>query len=130
MRGHLLIPILLTAALWPSTGLAADCPIEATGDKSFAEAVMDALSAAPDCKEAVKLGQLCGFGSALDVDAATIVIDTCEKAGLSKLSGQKSVQYAKASEACDRKYAHREGSLYVGLAALCREKIAGQFLAN
>jgi hypothetical protein len=131
MRGlRFLIPALLAFALTPSIGLAADCPVKPTDDQSFADAVTDALTAAPNCKEAVKLGQICTFGSTLDVDAATIVIDKCEKEGLAKLSKQKSVQYTKASEACERKYAHQDGSLYRGLAALCREKVAGQFLAN
>jgi hypothetical protein len=125
-----LIPAILLVLVTPVPVLSADCPVEATSDKSYAEAVMDALTAAPSCREAVRLGQLCGFGSSLDVDAASIVIDTCEKAGLAHLGKQKSAQYSKALDACERKYARQDGSLYRGMAALCREKVAGQYFGK
>jgi len=103
---------LLAFALW-GPARAAEC--------TFApEDVEDALQQAPSCAAAYKMFEDCAYGASGDVPLGTAVQERCEADFLTKLDAGKKSAYHRQLAACDRKYAHKSGTIYLSFAAFCR----------
>lgn len=99
-------------SLW-GPSWAAECTLDP-------DMVEDALRQAPSCAAAYKLFEDCALGASGDVPLGTAVQEKCEDSFLSKLDAGKKSAYHKQLTACDRKYAHRSGTIYLSFAAFCR----------
>lgn len=107
--------ILMLAA--PSQ--AADCPVTRSGD-----VIADALEKAPTCGTALKLFEACAYGASIDVMFGAIVATKCETDFLSKLGSAQRKTYNREKDACTRKYAKKEGTMYRSFEAFCHAKLA------
>jgi hypothetical protein len=103
----------LAVFLLCGSALAAECTIER-------DALDDAVEQAPSCAAAYKLFEDCGLGSSADVPLGATVQERCEKDFSSKLDAARKKAYERQLAACDRKYAHRSGTIYLSYAAFCR----------
>jgi hypothetical protein len=109
-----------SAILVLATALRAeDCPIPRGGDE-----IATALETAPSCEAALKLFQTCAHVSSIDSMFGGIVTTRCEGDFLSKISAMQRKSYDKTREACTRKYAKKEGTMYRSFEAFCHAKLA------
>jgi len=122
----LIVALVITA----SPALAAEqCPItdaaiaQAGG---FANAVEAAVSAAPECERAFKVLDACQLGSSGDVALAGIVRGKCEPLFVGKAGPGALKAYKKKQAGCAR-IAQKEGTMYLGLAAVCEARAARNF---
>jgi hypothetical protein len=58
------------------------------------------------------------------VELAEIVIDKCEKTFLSRLASARRRAYRQERGACARKYANKQGTMYVSFQATCEANVA------
>jgi len=100
----------LTAPAAP-TGAADACP---ASDLQL-EAIVRAVETAPSCATAYKIAEACAFGSSADVQTAAIVIQKCE----ARMTAAQRAGYERASRACTAKYAGKDGTMYLSMAAFC-----------
>lgn len=118
----------LAMAIMVAAGLggpasAATCPISdsaAAAAGGFASAVHDALKAAPTCEKAYKLLSTCALGSSGDNALAGIVQAKCEPLFMARASRLGKRAYINALRRCDRIALNNEGTMYQGMAAVCR----------
>jgi hypothetical protein len=117
-----------TLTLWLASFLlgaapvrAADCPVEGVA------AVETALKSAPTCDAAMTIFSSCGFGSTIDVGLGGIVIEKCEAEFLPTLAASRRKTYARAQNACGRKYARETGSLYRSATSFCLAELAQKY---
>jgi hypothetical protein len=101
--------------------LAAECTVE---DRSTLE---DVLGQAPSCVAAYKMFEDCALGGSGDVSLGQAVQEKCEGGFLSKLDAGKKRAYNKQIDACDRKYAKQQGTMYRSAAAFCRAGTARDY---
>ncbi len=111
---------IITAAALCAPALAAECP----ADPSMLD---DALQQAPSCTAAYQMFQDCGYGSSIDVSLGATVQEKCEAGFLGKLDAAKKSAYLKQIAACDRKYAHKSGTIYLSPAAFCSAGVARDY---
>lgn len=111
---------MMLVALMSACGsaAAADCP---SWDLDRIE--RDA-KAAPSCAAAYEVVAACVFGSTADTGPVTVVIDRCEGEFLARLKPSQVRNYERRLAACDRKYAGREGTMYVSMNMYCRLDVA------
>jgi hypothetical protein len=122
MRVFVVVWILLEAHSRPGFGLER-CP---AGAREI-EAIVQALEIAPNCKESLRIMDMCLFGASGDVPLAAAVIRKCEAAFLTKLSHPELAAYKRERGACIAKYAKMEGSMYISAAATCEATVASQY---
>jgi hypothetical protein len=109
------------------TTLAQDnCP---HGDNA-GEALADELSHAKSCSVAADKLNDCRWGSSADANFAPIVVHTCEKEFLRKLSGQAKSNYTEELQLCAYEYARQRGSLSISEAAMCEVYVAAEIAKN
>ena len=66
----------------------------------------------------------CRYNAGGDVELAGIVTERCEKTFLPTLKPPGKRAYAKARKACERKYAGKQGTMYVSAQVICEAKAA------
>jgi hypothetical protein len=122
--------LLITFSVLVSPALAAEqCPItdaaiaQAGG---YANAVEAAVSAAPDCERAFKVLDACQLGSSGDVALSDIVRGKCEPLFIGKAGPGVLKAYKKKQAGCAR-IVKKEGTMYLGLAAVCEARAARNF---
>jgi len=122
----LIVALVITA----SPALAAEqCPItdaaiaQAGG---YANAVEAAVSAAPDCERAFEALDACQLGSSGDVALSDIVRGKCEPLFIGKAGPGVLKAYKKKQAGCAR-IVKKEGTMYLGLAAVCEARAARNF---
>jgi hypothetical protein len=122
--------ILIASAVTASPALAAEqCPITEVAIAQvggYANAVEAAVSAAPDCERAFKVLDACQLGSSGDVALAGIVRGKCEPLFIDKAGPGVLKAYKKKQAGCAR-IAKKEGTMYLGLAAVCEARAARNF---
>jgi hypothetical protein len=108
---------LLLAA--PALAPAADCPVERSGDM-----ISDAIEKAPTCESAQKVFDACAYVASIDTQFGAIVTEKCEKNFLAKLTPAQGKTYQGQKDACSKKYANKEGTMYRSFEAMCISKLA------
>ena len=98
---------------------AEDCPVPRSGDT-----IAEALEKAPSCEASLKLFQSCAYLASIDSMFGGIVTTKCEADFLTKISAMQRKSYDKTREACTRKYAKKEGTMYRSFEAFCHAKLA------
>jgi hypothetical protein len=100
---------------------AEDCPAKSRDD------VMTALKAAPSCKRAMQIASACSSGATGDVALADAIETRCEGDFLARFNARQKRIYQREKDACDRKFSHEEGTMYISFAAYCRAKVAQRY---
>ena len=114
------LPAALVAAFLLSAPVqAADCPVERSG-----ETISDAIEKAPTCDAAQKVFEACAYVASIDTQFGAIVTEKCEKDFLAKLSAAQNKTYQGRKDACAKKYAKQEGTMYRSFEAMCISKLA------
>ncbi len=93
----------------------------------YANAVEAAVKAAPDCERAYKNLEICQLGSSGDNALSDIVRKKCEPLFLGKASRGVKAAYKKKLTGCERIAKQNEGTMYLGLAAVCQARAARDF---
>ena len=132
MRTTLILRVMLPSlAIFTPLAVAAEqCPItdaaiaQAGG---YANAVEAVVKSAPDCERAFKTLEICQLGSSGDVALAEIVRGKCEPLFLGKASRGVKAAYKKKRIGCAKIARKHEGTMYLGLAAVCQARAARNF---
>ena len=98
---------------------AADCPVERGGDT-----ISDAIEKAPTCEAAQKVFEACAYVASIDTQFGAIVTEKCEKDFLARLSPAQAKTYQGRKDACSKKYAKQDGTMYRSFEAMCISKLA------
>ena len=96
------------------------CPVASLGIAEIAQAIR----AAPTCRSAFAVMQSCRFNTGNDVELAGIVTERCEATFRSRLSSAQRQAYHRTREACARRYAGRQGTIYASFHATCEAAAA------
>ena len=99
----------------------AECPVNG------ADATADAIDAAATCAAAAAVYGACTWGSSMDVRFGQPVVEKCEAEFVRRLSKTNRHAYDRAQAQCTRKYAHKEGTLYLSLAMSCAVNVAKDY---
>jgi hypothetical protein len=110
--------VLSTMLLLAAPSQAADCPVQGGAE------IADALEKASSCAAAYKLFEACAYGSSIDVQFGATVTEKCEGDFLPKLNATQRKAYEREQDACTRKYAKQDGTMYRSFEAFCRAKLA------
>ena len=123
LRGALLMSVVvLVAGTAPCVALQT-CPVTSL-DRKDIEA---AIAAADTCSHAYHLMSACRSNDGGDVALADVVIQKCEQDFLPKLEPAALSAYKAAREACVRRFAHKEGSMYASFQATCEAAVAAVY---
>jgi hypothetical protein len=118
--------IAACALLSLATGAArasGECPVTSLGR----EELIAAITQAPSCRASFAILSACRYGAGGDVELAGIVTERCEKTFLPALKPAAKRAYAKARKACERKYAGKQGTMYVSAQVICEAEAAVRF---
>ena len=85
------------------------------------------LQSAASCQRAYDMMNACRSNTGGDVELAEIVIQRCEGSFLAGLSPASRRTYDEERAACRRRYAKREGTMYVSFAVTCEAGVAARF---
>jgi len=123
---------LLIAAVIAATPAAAagQCPVDEAAIAQaggYALAVEAAVSAAPDCERAFRVLEACRLGASGDVALAAIVRGKCEPLFVRKANPGMKAAYGKKRAGCAKIAKTNEGTMYLGLAAVCEARAARNF---
>ena len=135
MRGNRLGPLLAAALIIgfaaAHSGVrvmaAAACPVD---DKAveqaggYVRAVEAAVKAGPTCERSYQTFVACQLGSSGDNALAEIVQGKCEPLFIGKVGPAARAAYKTAQARCNRIAEKSEGTMYQGLAAVCRAGVA------
>ena len=129
MRRLLAVTLIGFAVADPGARLMAAeaCPV---GDKvveragGYVNAVNAAVKAGSTCERSYQTFVACLLGSSGDNALAEIVRGKCEPLFIGKVSTATKVAYKKAQVRCDQIAEKNQGTMYQGLAAVCRARAA------
>lgn len=132
MRRAFVVVVLVIACGVAASSLAAadECAISdaaVTKEGGFVPAVEAAVKAAPDCERSYKVLDACQLGSSGDNALAEIVRGKCEPLFQDKASPATKAAYKNKRIRCNRIAKNNEGTMYLGLAAVCQAKAARDF---
>jgi hypothetical protein len=102
-----------------------DKAVEQAG--GYGNAVEAAVRAATTCEGSYRTFAACQLGSSGDNALAEIVLGKCEPLFMRKVGPAAKAAYKKALVRCDRIAERNEGTMYQGLAAVCRAGAARDF---
>lgn len=123
-----LIVLGMLAVMYPAFS-AEQCPVTdtvITQAGGYASAVEAAVKAAPGCERAFDVLDACQLGSSGDVALSAIVRAKCEPLFIGKAAPSVLKAYRRKQAGCAR-IAKKEGTLYLGLAAVCEARAARNF---
>jgi hypothetical protein len=109
-----------------STILLATLPVAATDDcQGLRQQEREAaIRKAPTCDKAMVAFGDCAFGASGDIGLGQIVTEKCQGDFLQKLSSWRKSGYERGIKRCNDKYARKEGTMSVAMAAYCRAELA------
>ena len=110
---------LAAAMLCAVPARAADCPVERNGD-----AISGAIEKAASCEAAYNVFQACAYIASIDSMFGGLVTERCEKTFTTKLNAAQTKAYERGKDACVKKYAEQEGTMYRSFEATCISKLA------
>jgi hypothetical protein len=116
----------------PATA-AEECPINdaaITQVGGYGNAVEAAVKAAPDCERAFKTLDACQLGSSWDNALSEIVRAKCEPLFIGKASAGTMRAYKRKQAGCAMIAKKNEGTMYIGLAAVCQARVARDFASK
>jgi hypothetical protein len=111
--------VMACALLSPAAGAAhaaGECPVVPLGR----EELIAAIAQAPTCRASFEILSACRYNAGGDVER-------CEKTFLPMLKPPGKRAYAKARKACERKYAGKQGTMYVSAQVICEAEAAVRF---
>ena len=79
---------------------------------------------APTCDKAMVAFGDCAFGASGDTGLGQIVTEKCQGDFLQKLGSWRKSGYERGIKRCNDKYARKDGTMYVAMAAYCRAELA------
>lgn len=88
------------------------------------------LRSAASCQTAYDLLNACRSNTSGDVELADIVIARCEGTFLAGLAAGVKRKYEQDREACRRRYARREGTMYVSFSVTCEAGVAARYAGS
>lgn len=125
------VAVLLASAITASSVLAAEqChvrEVEITNAGGYGNAVEVAVKAAPDCERAFKTLDACQLGSSWDNALSEIVRAKCEPLFIGKANAGTMRAYKRKQAGCAMIAKKNEGTMYMGLAAVCQARAARDF---
>jgi hypothetical protein len=106
------------------------CVYQGKDISSDADAIITAVAAQPTCWEATRLAESCEWGSSIDVQIAGTASEKCG-AELKKNKPTKadSALLTSMFNACNAKWAKKEGTMYLSFNAFCQLK-AVEWMVN
>jgi len=93
----------------------------------YGNAVEAAVKAAPDCERAFKTLDACQLGSSWDNALSEIVRAKCEPLFIKKANAGTMRAYKRKQTGCAMIAKTNEGTMYIGLAAVCQARAARDF---
>lgn len=123
--------LLLVVLIAASPTLAAEqCPINDAAIMqagSYVAAVEAIVKSAPDCERAFKALDACQLGSSGDNALSEIVRGKCEPLFIHKAGPGALKAYKRKQAGCAQIAKKNEGTMYLGLAAVCQAKASRDF---
>lgn len=122
---HWLIAVTTSAlavATDPASAQQRTCP----HPESDRENITRSLQSAVTCQRAYDMMNACRSNTGGDVELAEVVIQRCEASFLSGLSPTARRAYDEERAACRRRYAKREGTMYVSFTVTCEAGVAAR----
>lgn len=123
------IALLIVVVVASGGAAAAQQPCEFFSDQAR-QHLTQALNAAPSCKEAAAQFDKCRWGSSVDAEFGSIVIDKCEKGLLPQLSAAGKENYRHERYLCSYEYAKQQGTISISEDWQCQVDVAADFAAN
>jgi hypothetical protein len=114
---------IIVLCLSVAPALAKDCPAKSTR----LDDILDTLNAAPGCDAAMKVFEVCEFGTSGDTELGAVVEKKCEADFLSQLKTPQKRIYLRKMQSCDRKYRDQAGTMYLSFTAFCRAEVARRY---
>ena len=109
----LLFAAALSAGL-PHPALAVEaCPAKSADER------LSLIAAAPGCKSASHINDLCVEASGADTQATEAVIARCEKDFMASAPKSQIAAYQKDRAACEQKYAGQAGAVFGSVTGYC-----------
>lgn len=124
--GRFAVLVLVGAACM---GARAQQPCEFFSDQAR-QHLTQALQAAPSCKAAAAQFDKCRWGSSVDAEFGSIVVDKCERELLPTLSTAGKANYQHELRLCSYEFEHQQGTIYISEDAHCKVHVAADFDAN
>jgi hypothetical protein len=103
------------------------CPVDAAAVEhagGYGRAVEALVRSAPNCERAYQVLEVCQMGSSGDNALAGIVQSKCEPLFMNKAGPGARKAHKKAQDRCNSIAEKNEGTMYQGLAAVCRAKVS------
>jgi len=123
--------LLVTVVLATSPATAAEechvSEVAITQAGGYGLAVEAAVKAAPDCERAFKTLDACQLGSSWDNALSESVRAKCEPLFIGKASAGTMKAYKRKQAGCAQIAKKNEGTMYMGLAAVCQARAARDF---
>jgi hypothetical protein len=119
--------IIVACALLASVTGAAHASDECPVTPLARDTLIAAITQAPTCRASFAILSACRYNAGGDVELAGIVTERCEKTFLPTLKAAGKRAYAKARKACERKYARKQGTMYVSAQVICEAEAAVRF---
>ena len=123
MRSKVLPVAFAVLVVCANSASAEVCPAKS----SQMDDVIAALKDAPNCDRAMEVFDACAYGASGDVQLGAVVEEKCEADFLERLSAQQKRTYQRELRACDRKYEHRSGTMYLSYADFSRAELAQRY---
>jgi hypothetical protein len=127
----LVVASLIAFATIASPALAAEqCPINDAAIMqagSYVAAVEAIVKSAPDCERAYKTLEVCQLGSSGGNALSAIVRGKCEPLFIHKAGPGMLKAYKRKQTGCAQIARKNEGTMYLGLAAVCQAKASRDF---
>lgn len=120
---HCLAAVVLGIAVLATPAAAQRACPHQEGDR---DRITRTLQSARSCQTAYDLMNACRSNTGGDVELAEIVIERCEGIFLAGLSQTARKAYDDARQACRRRYASREGTMYVSFTVTCEAGVAAR----
>jgi hypothetical protein len=102
-----------------------ECPVDDAAVENaggYGRAVEAVVRSAPNCERAYQVLEVCQMGSSGDNALAAIVQSKCDPLFQDKAGPGAKKAYKQAQDRCNKIAEKNEGTMYQGLAAVCRAK--------
>lgn len=128
---HKFSVFFLVSVIAPSVPvMAGECTVDDTAVEKaggYGKAVEAAVESASNCERAYQMLEVCQLGSSADNALADIVQSKCEPLFAANASPATKKAYKRAQDRCNKIAEQNQGTMYQGLAAVCRARAARDF---